>query len=56
MASVPGVGAGLIPSAPFSPVTADLYSNRYPVDFSDVRGQEFAKRAQVVAAADRQGN
>jgi magnesium chelatase family protein len=25
--------------------------NRYPVDFSDVRGQEFAKRALVVSAA-----
>jgi magnesium chelatase family protein len=38
------------------PVTADVHQlyarlNRYAVDFADVRGQEFAKRALVVAAS-----
>ncbi len=38
------------------PVNADIRKlfdnlNQYPVDFSDVRGQEFAKRALVVSAA-----
>jgi len=38
------------------PINADIAAlfenlNRYPVDFSDVRGQEFAKRALVVSAA-----
>jgi magnesium chelatase family protein len=53
LAEAVGVLAGKLP---FEPVTAgveDLFArlNSYAVDFSDVRGQEFAKRALVVAAA-----
>lgn len=48
-----GIIAGEITSDPVDAQTADLFQNlnQYPIDFSDVRGQEFAKRALVVCAA-----
>ncbi len=40
-----------LPPAPFSWNDAVAEYGRYPVDYSDVKGQEMAKRAIVVAAA-----
>jgi magnesium chelatase family protein len=53
LAQAVGILSGQLPSEPVNADVADLFKglNRYPVDFSDVRGQEFAKRALVVSAA-----
>ena len=48
-----GILSGQLAVDPIDADIAQLFENlnRYPVDFSDVRGQEFAKRALVVSAA-----
>lgn len=48
-----GILSGQMPAEPANAGVAELFEglNHYPVDFTDVRGQEFAKRALVVSAA-----
>src|SRR5262249_56764976 len=53
LAEAVGVLSGQLPAEPVSAGIDELFArlNTYEGDFSDVRGQEFAKRALVVAAA-----
>ncbi len=53
LAEAVGVLSGRLEAEPVNAGVAELFEglNRYPVDFGDVRGQEFAKRALVVSAS-----
>jgi magnesium chelatase family protein len=51
LAEVVGLLTGAVPMVPVAYSETPADTNRYDVDFADVRGQEFAKRALTIAAA-----